>query len=427
MEKLMVSDQYQIKADLPLANRDLQVLTKLYLPIISKNAFTLYMAMYGEADTHRILNNLVSPISRLKKITDLTQDQLEEAMNTLEGIGLISTYVKYEDINHYIFELHLPLNAEKFFQNQVYHVLLYRTLGKEDYEKTKYYFLGRPIDMEQYEDVSASFKDAFYINLDSMEGGEVLKRKSSIRNMTSKEVEVDYNLDAFYKELSMLQVRKDILSKEDIKTISQLGMIYSIPGIQLANLVVESIENQHLNTKMLSVKARNYYDLDSHASLQAVYRSQPMQYRVNYTGNDDRSKHLHQLETWSPYKLIEKKQQSEPTRRDLTIVENLMVKLGLNAGVVNVLLELTWAQNDGRMSRNYMEAIGATWQRKGIKTVSEAMEESKKYLKAKNSQSKEPDWVKTRKIDQMANEKTEDKQEEYDDAYIQDLLSKVGE
>ena len=36
-----------------------------------------------------------------------------------------------------------------------------------------------------------------------------------------------------------------------------------------------------------------------------------------------------------------------------------MIEQGLEPGVINVLLELTWAQNDNRMPRNYVEAIAS--------------------------------------------------------------------
>ncbi len=118
-----------------------------------------------------------------------------------------------------------------------------------------------------------------------------------------------------------------------------------------------------------------------------------------------KSKHIQQLESWSPYKLIEKKQGSTPTRHDLTIVENLMLEQGLEAGVINVLLELTWAQNDNRMSRSYMEAVAATWKRKGIKSVQEAMQEAKNTLKAKSKSANDsmPQWYQEQVVDNQLN------------------------
>ena len=415
MEKLMIADEYQIKNEVQLSYEQLNVLTRLYLPVIGKNAFTLYLAMIGESDLTHIFTSFFS-IGRLTMITDLTLDQIKEACTTLEGIGLIKSYVKYGTVNQFIFEIHSPLNAKNFFNNQLYNVLLYRTLKEEDYEKTKYPFITQQVNLKEFEEVSSSFKDAFYFNYNSTDGKQVMGTKN-IRENEAIEVNAEYDLDLFFKELTQLQIRRDSFTKDELKLISQYGMIYSIDGINLANLVVECMENNHLDLNMLSQRVKNYNQLDMNMKFEAVYRKQPYEQRSHLTGNDKRIQKIRQMESLSPYEFIQAKQQSTPIRSDLAIVEKCMVDIGLNSGVMNVLLDLTWALNDNQMPRAYMEKVAASWQRKGIKTVEQAMNEAKEYLKSRKAPAKK---VETKPV------KVEKQAEVYDEDYLQKLMKKAG-
>ena len=82
------------------------------------------------------------------------------------------------------------------------------------------------------------------------------------------------------------------------------------------------------------------------------------------------------LDSLTPYELLKDKQGGkEPVFHDLMIVEMLMVQLGLQPSVVNVLIEYVLGKNQNRLSKRYCEAIGASWARKNIHTAMEAYRE----------------------------------------------------
>ena len=394
MEQLLSCDTYEVKSDSIFLNERLPILTLLYQPLIGVEAMSLYLTLYSEIDLVK-LTSLVSTHARLTMQTALPLDKIKQSIRLLEGIGLMKTYVKFENgITHYLYEMLLPLQAQTFFKNELLNALLYRTIGTMNYEKNKFYFIAPEVDLEQYEETTALFEEVFYIEDTSLEGVPVLKRKEELKKEVSHSPVINYPLDLFYKELKELQVRRNTITSSVENKVKQLGVVYHISGQQMAQLVYESIEDYRVNEEILSIKARNYHELEAPQQFEMVYHSQPIQYSYNGEKNDSKSRHIKQLESWSPYKLIAKKQGSTPTRRDLSLVEKLMIEQGLEPGVINVLLELTWAQNDNRMPRNYVEAIAASWRRKGIKTVSEAMQEAKNYMKVKNANATQhmPQW-----------------------------------
>ena len=110
---------------------------------------------------------------------------------------------------------------------------------------------------------------------------------------------------------------------------------------------------------------------------------------------------IYTFETISPRELlINKNNGNEPTRRDLKLIEDLLVDYKLKPGVVNVLLGYAINVNNKKLTRGFVETIAGEWQRKGIETVEDAMnncekvhkKSSKRNYKDDNVNMKTPDW-----------------------------------
>lgn len=90
---------------------------------------------------------------------------------------------------------------------------------------------------------------------------------------------------------------------------------------------------------------------------------------------------------------------SEPVKRDVRLLENLIVDYGLNPGVVNVLVDYVLKTNNNNLSRSLAETIAGQWKRNNVLTVEEAInlarKEHKKYSKNTQKSSKvisTPEW-----------------------------------
>ena len=110
---------------------------------------------------------------------------------------------------------------------------------------------------------------------------------------------------------------------------------------------------------------------------------------------------IYTFETISPRELlINKNNGNKPTRRDLKLIEDLLVDYKLKPGVVNVLLDYAINVNNKKLTRGFVETIAGEWQRKGIETVEDAMnncekvhkKSSKRNYKDDNVNMKTPDW-----------------------------------
>ena len=91
---------------------------------------------------------------------------------------------------------------------------------------------------------------------------------------------------------------------------------------------------------------------------------------------------IYTFETISPREfLINLNKGSDPTRRDLKLVEDLLIDYKLKPGVVNVLIDYMLSVNEKKLTRGLAETLAGEWQRQGIETVEEAMNLAEKEFK----------------------------------------------
>ena len=134
--KLYLSDLYRVEINYPLDEVQNDILYYCYQPIIGGQALQLYMMLSVEG---KRMNRFLKPssLSRLTSFISMNLQDLEKAFQTLEGIGLLKTFVYYEnDFTQYVYQLQSPLTLQAFFKNQILSSLLQESLSQEDCEKS---------------------------------------------------------------------------------------------------------------------------------------------------------------------------------------------------------------------------------------------------------------------------------------------------
>lgn len=386
MEVLAISDIYQTRSNCHLDHDSYQVLLQLYQPLLGIEATTLYLTLFSELNQY-VLTKKPSLISRLCKVTQLSLTSLTQAFSKLEAVGLISTYAKPHD-HRYVFDLKMPLSAHDFIHHQILNTLLKQRLHDE-YEKTIMAFQTFHVNLDDYQDISASFGDVFDIHLNQEKVLVTKNYQSKQHNVIEKE----YDLTIFYQELESFQLSKKMFHESDIALIQQLGLLYKINELDMLEMVKKAMVHQRLDHKKLTLLCRDYYDLKMPEKFEQIFHKQSPLLQQD-EGKSSLDKHIHYLENISPYDLLKDKLGGrEPLKRDLQVVESVLTDLQLEPGVMNVLIELTLARCDQSLPRNFIEALASQWKRKKITTVKDAIEEGKAYLKYTEAQSVDESWL----------------------------------
>jgi len=343
--------------------------------------------MSREFTHHHLMSNL-----------KIDLDTIQKAREALEAMGLLKTYLKETEIKSFVYELYSPLSATDFFSHPVFNVVLYNNIGKKEYEMIKALYEKINFNLKDYEDISKSINTTFksVSNLDSF----AVKDKETLSPVAMNIIDFELLLSSLPKGL----ITEKTLNKKTRELINNLAFIYNLDTLKMSELVRGVInEKGFIDKDELRKSSRKFYQYNNSGTLPTlVYRHQP-DYLKNPGGdNTNRGKIIYGFENTTPYDFLKSKYKGvSPTTRDLRLLENLLVDIGLKPAVVNVLIDYVLKQDNNKLNQNYIETIAGQWKRLGIETASEAMDiakkEHRKYqkktpTKKTNSHVKEPVW-----------------------------------
>ena len=385
---LLPADTYVVINKTILYDEDRKILTDLYLPIIGMEAVMLYFTFWSDLDSSQIVSKDFSH-QKLVSSLRMTIGEIETAREKLEAIGLIKTLIKTGNVNNYIYELYSPVSASEFLSHPILNIVLYSNIGKQEYDNIIKAFKIPRFNTSNYKDITKSFNDVFQsTTLTSYD-----LSLEDIRKYNKLKLNINSNFDFNFLISSMpknIDTNK-VFTKEVKELIINLSFIYDIDAVKMSNIIKGCFnERGTINKEELRKSSRNYYQFDNGGILPTIIdNSQPEYLRKPIGDTSNRAKMIYTFETISPRELlISKNKGNEPTRRDLKLVEDLLIDYKLKPGVVNVLIDYVLNVNEKKLTRGLVEMLAGEWQRLGIETVEEAMNTAEKEHKKRNKRIK---------------------------------------
>ena len=387
---ILPADTYTVINKTVLNDNDKKIISMLYQPIIGYTAVSLYFTLIDDLDKLEIMSNDLTH-HHLMSTMQLRLEDIVIAREKLEAIGLIKSYVKSDNINHYVYLLYSPITAHEFFNHPILNIVLYNNLGKKEYDKIVNYFKVPRINLKDYEDITSSFDEIFSsVKGNILENNDIQNRDSNNINITKG---IDFNMLISSIPKSMIS---DKCFTKDVKDlINNLSFIYNLDTLAMQGLVRDSInEKGHIDKVALRKSCRNYYQFSSSGNLPTlIYNKQPDYLKKPEGDSSKWAKMVYTFENLTPYEFLKAKYKgAEPTARDKRLIENLLIDQKLNPGVVNVLIAYVLKINDEKLNKSYVETVAGQWKRLNIETVEEAMriteKEHKKNKKLLNKSSR---------------------------------------
>jgi len=427
MKDILPADTYTVINKSVITDYDKKILNQIYLPLIGPTSIMLYHCLLADLDKLELISKEHTHHHLLTNM-HLSINEIVNARKKLEAIGLLKTFYKEGNINNYIYELYSPLSANEIFNHPILNVVLYNNIGKTEYNDLISYFKTPKITTTTYEEITSPFNEVFgSIPLTSY---EVINDNIRKYNKLKLNINSNFDFDFLISSLPKNMLSDKQLSKENQELILNLAFIYELDVMKMASILKCCItEKGTINKELLRKTARNYYQFD-HGNLlpSLIDKTQPEYLRKPIGDNSNRSKIIYDFETISPKDVLKSRNNDlEPSKRDIKLIEDLIIDFKLKPGVVNVLIDYTLKVNNKKLNRNFVESIAGQWQRLNIETVDEAMtlaeKEHKKYKKnqkVKNNnieQIKVPDWfdkeIEKEKLSQEEQESLKDLLKEY--------------
>ena len=388
---VLPADSYVVINKTILNNEDRDILFQLYQPIIGSIAINLYFTLWSNLDR----NNIISTDYTHEYLSDNMRLKLEdiiEARQKLEAIGLLCSYLKKGSINEYIYELYSPLAPNEFLNNPILSITLYNHIGEKEYNKIVKMYKELKLNLKDYENVTLKFNDVFEkINTDFIEMEDIKKRNSI-------EIDVNPNID-LANVLSLIpdEVLNKNISNETKELIYKLNFIYNFDEDELSNIIRNSIGLKGtINNTLLKENSKKYYKFENKGKLPSIiYRNQPEYLRSKISNVSMKSKKIYQYETLTPYEFLCMKNDSDKiSKAETNLLEVLLIEYDLKPGVVNVLLDYVLRINDNKLVKNFITTIASSWKKNKIETVEEAMRQATlDYKSKKKIVNDKPKWV----------------------------------
>ena len=141
-----------------LSDYDRKVLTMLYQPIVGSTTVTLYLTLWSFLDKLEVISTDLTHDSLMTNL-QISLEQIVEAREKLEALGLIKTYLKEgKEYNSYVYELYSPLKVYDFFNDPILSTILCDTIGPTEYKRVMEYFKIPKINLTGYKNISVKFK-----------------------------------------------------------------------------------------------------------------------------------------------------------------------------------------------------------------------------------------------------------------------------
>ena len=386
MVNILPADTYVVINRTILNDQTRKILTMLYQPIIGSYSCNLFFTLWMDLDRTEFMSDEETH-HHLMTNTGLSLNELIAAREKLEAVGLLKTYYKEkEEANSFIYELFSPLEASEFFSHPVLNIVLYNSLGKKEYERTVNYFKIPKVNLSDYDDITKSFSEVY-------ESAPLTVFENNIQNIRmnnklginiSKQIDFDLLISSIPKEA----INEKTFNKENKKLINDIAFIYNLDIDEIKNIILSSLNERLIIDKTsLRKNARNYYQYQNNGKLPSlIYQNQPEYLRSPIGKDTKRAKIIYSFETISPYNFLKSKNNGkEPTDRDLKLIEELRIDMGLEPAVINVLIDYVLRVNNQKLTKNFVLTIASQWQRLKIETAEDAMNQALKESKKKTN------------------------------------------
>lgn len=305
---------------------DIAILTKLYLPILGREAVTLYLYLLSFGDNGQKQHLFSQILNHL----DFGLNILEESFERLAAIKLVDLY-QTDDL--YLIQLHPTLTAEEFFSHNVYSRLLEKKIGEVAADAL------RP-ENPRGEKLVKPFMQVF---------GMEAEQPRAVRKAN------DFDLEYFKQRMAQDNLRF-ANEKEDLLELFAIAEQKKWTWYETYVLARETAISQVISTKRMKQKlaqkpAEGQFSKQELSIIQEAKRTSPMVFLAE----------------------IKKTRQAAITRTERKLLLDL-AELGLLDEVINVILLLTFNKVDSaNLNEKYALKVANDFSYQKVTTAEEAV------------------------------------------------------
>jgi replication initiation and membrane attachment protein len=382
LETLRRSDTFIVSGEGLCSEIDYQVLTLLYQPIIGQSAFTLYMTLMNLMNRQDFISDEYLH-SDLESLMGMKVSEIEQERFKLEAIGLLITFFANDN---FTYEIKLPLSARSFINDGILGEYLIASITKTRFKKLLKIFKVKAPNKKQKYNISKAFNEVFPAleTVDNeYESNLVANKTKSFAKLTN----YNFNWRLFSETINPEVYNYENITEAIKAKIEQLSYVYGLDEIMMVDIFIKSLDEfNNVNIEVLAKSARSNYHIEPIDPNKEEVQSKPV----------DADNITEYFKTITPKDLLAELGDGLVSSADLRHVERLIDEVGLDSGVVNVLLAyIAKTKGNNLPSYQYIQKVGMGWKRDKIDTVELALD----YIKHLDSVKDKPQYRKSSRPD----------------------------
>ncbi|CAM4148704.1 replication initiation and membrane attachment family protein [Jeotgalicoccus halotolerans] len=374
-ERLKPNTEFIVYQPGTLSDDNYEVLNALYLPVIGTEAFGIYLYLF---ESTKVYDKLAVRFHReLMDELSLNLSDFETSLDKLEAIGLVRTYVsnkEHDDL--FVYRLLQPLTPEMYFKDPMLSMYLYSQVGSAKFndKKDRLTYPELPGDLTE---VTKKFTEVFYHARDAkFRTPDEHFKQNDVSRGPSIDLD-DFDFEVLYTHLKGTRIDKQFFTKEVKKLVVQLSQLFKLNAYDIKQILLQSSSPQFgIDKERLKTEARKYYQKEYGEVIPSFTTAEEA---VRPSGDES---YLDSLDKVSPLDRINDLRNYKPSENDLKVVTELIVKTGLENGVLNVLMEYAIQMKEGDLPLRYVMTIAENWEKEGYRTAAEAYQSIMEFREA---------------------------------------------
>jgi replication initiation and membrane attachment protein len=342
---------------------------------MGSDAFTLYTILQALLD-RQSLTSLEYLHADLESLLNKKLSDIETARYRLEAIGLMNTCFLDD---RFLYELKLPMSAQSFVNDGILGQYLQSALTKDRFKKLVQIFRLKPPKTSGYLKITKSFDEVF----PALFLSESVSEENLITNHRGKQVsavKATFDWRLFANSIPAAFFDPAELTDSLKNKIKNLHYVYGLDELEMKDITLKAMDdNRKISSSQLAVYAREYYKARQQSLLNPSQTAPERTFDRHHLSTDP----IEYFQQVTPRVLLEEMGGGQVSAADLRIVERLIEEVGLDEGVVNVLIAYVAKIKDGHLpGYDYFEKVAMSWKHNQIHNVKEAIDYVQ-HLKAK--------------------------------------------
>lgn len=358
----LAQKKFNIYSSFTLSSDDVSALSLLYSALIGADAVGLYLCWQSLLERRHLKSETLMH-QELYDILNLNEKNFLKQRYQLEGIGLMSSYVKDEE---YCYVLHAPLSPKNFIKDATFGLYLYGKIGKDLFEKLCEHFTIAGFPKEEYENITKNFDDVFTSQIDEDVSFSKFQYLLGRKPKTFKIKHQDFDFSKFVEEINVAFLETGV-TPGFTKQIINLAFVYQFDELQMAQLFHDSInQSGYFDSRLLKKKANILYSYLNHINAPKLI------VKNDYEPSDMELENY--LDTVAPTELLGNLMSEFPPKY-LQIISEIYANIDLPRGVLNCMIIKVLKEKSGELpSFSYFKKMSTTWIENNVFTTKDAIQ-----------------------------------------------------